>query len=93
MSENCDPLVNVMKNPEHESGYFEDGSDIEIISETINLEEEEIVVEEYTETCYGFIKDELADENLDEPVPDLNEDKSNKGKLIFSKEKYIHIYR
>lgn len=25
-----------MKNPEHESGYFEDGSDVEIISEENN---------------------------------------------------------
>lgn len=72
-----------MKNPEHESGYFEDGSDLEIAieEETIDVQEE-IVVAENAETCYGFTKaiDELDDSNLDEPVPDHHEDKSNKGK-------------
>jgi hypothetical protein len=83
MSKISDPSTNVMKNPEHESGYFEDGSDIEIAieEETIDVQEE-IVVEEYTEICYGFTKaiDELDVSNLDEPVPDHHEDKSNKGK-------------
>lgn len=83
MSKISDPSMNVMKNPEHESGYFEDGSDIEITigEETIDVQEE-IVVAEYTETCYGFTKaiDELDVSNLDEPVPEYYEDKSNKGK-------------
>lgn len=82
MSKISDPSMNVMKNPEHESGYFEDGSDIEMtVEETIDVEEE-IVIEEYTETCYGLTKaiHELDVSNLDEPVPDHHEDKSNKGK-------------
>lgn len=83
MSQTCDPAVNVMKNPEHESGYFEDGSDIEMTveEETIDVGEE-IVIEEYTEICYGLTKaiHELDVSNLDEPVPDHHEDKSNKGK-------------
>lgn len=86
MSKSCDPSTNVMKNPEHESGYFEDGSDIEMtVEETIDVEEE-IVVEEYTETCYGFTKanDDLDVRILDEPVPDHQEDKSDKVNLADS---------
>jgi hypothetical protein len=94
MSKNSNPLANVMKHPEHESGYygsdyFEEGSDIEIVpvEETVGVDDvevvEEIVVEEYTETCYEFTNgdlDHLDDAVLDQPIPDHHEDESNKGK-------------
>lgn len=97
MSGTCDSSMNVMKNPVHESGFFEDGSDIEmIVEETIDVGEE-VIIEHCTEACYGLseVIDDLDDSDLDEPVPDDHEDKSNKGKSwFFSKEKYIrYIYR
>lgn len=87
-----------MKNPVHESGFFEDGSDIEMIveEETIDVGEE-VVIEQCTETCYGLTEviDELDDSDLDEPVPDDHEDKSNKGKswFFFQRKVYSLIYR
>lgn len=81
-----------MKNPEHESGYFEDGSDIEmtIDGDTMDVGEE-IVIEEYTEICYELTKaiHELDVNNLDEPVPDHHEEELNIGKAWFFPNKSI----
>lgn len=69
--------TSTMKNPEHESGYFEDGSDVET-----NVEEA-IVAEErkYASTCYGLAKaiHELDVRDSSEPVPDNYQDRLNRG--------------
>lgn len=66
-----------MKNPEHESGYFEDGSDLETtVEETIVTEERK-----YGSACYGLAKaiHSLDVRDSSEPVSDHYEDRFNRG--------------
>lgn len=73
MSKSGDSSAGTTKNPEHESGYFEDGSDVETIVE------EPIVIEErnYGSTCYGLSKDvdDFDMKDFNEPVPDYDDDR------------------
>ncbi|KAK1130918.1 hypothetical protein K0M31_017224 [Melipona bicolor] len=69
----------IMKDPEHESGYFEDGSDIEMCAE------ETVVTEEWD--CHvsrGFAKAvyELHVGDPSEPVPDHHEDRLTENRAI-----------
>lgn len=82
-----DSSKSIMKDPEHESGYFEDGSDIEMCAE------ETVVTEEWdchASNCRAFAKAvyELDVRDPSEPVPDHYEDRltENRG-TIFSKKK------
>ncbi|CAK9811268.1 Ribosomal protein S6 kinase alpha-5 [Anthophora plagiata] len=71
-----------MKNPEHESGYFEDGSDVET-----NVEEANVTGErKYASTCYGSTKaiHELDVRDTSEPVPEHYEDRLNRVNLADS---------
>lgn len=66
-----------MKNPEHESGYFEDGSDVEAaVEETIVTEERK-----YGSACYCLAKaiHSLDVRDSSEPVSDDYEDRFNRG--------------
>ncbi|CAL7938824.1 unnamed protein product [Xylocopa violacea] len=82
MLKNRGTSKSAMKNPEHESGYFEDGSDVET-----NVEEA-IIVEErkYATTCYGLTKaiHELGVRDSSEPVPDRYENRLNRVNLADS---------
>lgn len=73
MSKSGDSSAGTTKNPEHESGYFEDGSDVETIVE------EPIVIEErnYGSTCYTLSKDidDFDMRDFNEPAPDYDEDR------------------
>lgn len=73
MSKSGDSSAGTTKNPEHESGYFEDGSDVETIVE------EPIIIEErnYVSTCYRLSKDidDFDMRDFNEPVPDYDEDR------------------
>ncbi|XP_061934141.1 ribosomal protein S6 kinase alpha-5 isoform X2 [Apis cerana] len=75
MSKSGDSSAGTTKNPEHESGYFEDGSDVETIVE------EPIIIEErnYVSTCYRLSKDidDFDMRDFNEPVPDYDEDRVN----------------
>ncbi|KOC68480.1 Ribosomal protein S6 kinase alpha-5 [Habropoda laboriosa] len=75
--------TSTMKNPEHESGYFEDGSDVET-----NVEEANVITGErkYVSTCYGLTKaiHELDVRDSSEPVPDHYEDRLNRVNLADS---------
>ncbi|XP_033329616.2 ribosomal protein S6 kinase alpha-5 isoform X2 [Megalopta genalis] len=79
----CCEVASTVKNPEHESGYFEDGSDVE------NIVEEAVVAEETKRgsTCYGLAK---AIDGLDvrdsagEPVSEHFEDRLNRVNLTDS---------
>lgn len=75
MSKSGDSSAGTTKNPEHESGYFEDGSDVETIVE------EPIVIEErnYGSTCYTLSKDidDFDMRDFNEPAPDYDEDRVN----------------
>lgn len=66
-----------MKNPEHESGYFEDGSDVETtVEETVVTEEKK-----FGSACYGLTKaiHGLGVRDSSEPVSDGYEDRLNRG--------------
>ncbi|XP_015429232.1 PREDICTED: ribosomal protein S6 kinase alpha-5 [Dufourea novaeangliae] len=71
-----------MKNPEHESGYFEDGSDVEITVEETTVAEER----KYGSACYGLAKaiHSLDVRDSSEPVSDDYEDRFNRVNLADS---------
>lgn len=80
-----DSSKSIMKDPEHESGYFEDGSDIEMCAE------ETVVTEEWDchASNHGFAKavHELDAADPSEPVPDHYEDRLNRGTIFSKKER------
>lgn len=90
MLESCES-PSTMKNPEHESGYFEDGSDVETTVET--TVEKTIVPEErkHGSACYGLAKaiHSLDVRDSSEPVSDDYEDRFNRGTdALISSERY-----
>ncbi|XP_034187998.1 ribosomal protein S6 kinase alpha-5 isoform X1 [Osmia lignaria lignaria] len=71
-----------MKNPEHESGYFEDGSDVETVAEETTVAEER----KYGSSCYGLARGihQLDVGDTSDPVPDHYEDRLNRVNLADS---------
>lgn len=77
MLKSRDSLTSTMKNPEHESGYFEDGSDVEINVEEVVITKEGKCVSGY----YGLTRaiHELDVRDSIEPTADHYEDRLNRG--------------
>ncbi|XP_043250460.1 ribosomal protein S6 kinase alpha-5-like isoform X1 [Colletes gigas] len=75
----CCASPTTMKNPEHESGYFEDGSDVETaVEETIVTEERKYGSASY---CLAKAIHSLDVRDSSEPVSDDYEDKFNRVNL------------